>query len=328
MEAKIPKILSIGAATQDVFLENSPELAPVIVDATHDLLELELGSKIDVNHIYFSTGGGATNAAVTFARQGLKASFMGMIGDDIAGQQILADLDQEFVETSRVEISDNYNTDYSTIILAPNGERTILTYRGASSKLFVDNFKLEPREFDWLYVSNLAGRFDALSEIFQEATMKGAKVMWNPGKKEISQPEEVKNLLSDVEILLVNKEEAQAIFGKFEPEELLMRAKNFVKVIIITDGPNGVWALDGEKIVRAGMYEDIPSVDRTGAGDAFGSGFLSQWAQGADLAPSLLFASANSTSVIQFIGAKKGLLRRDEIPQLHSMPMYEKRLNV
>ena len=76
------------------------------------------------------------------------------------------------------------------------------------------------------------------------------------------------------------------------------------------------------------MYEDIPSVDRTGAGDAFGSGFLSQWAQGADLAPSLLFASANSTSVIQFIGAKKGLLRRDEIPQLHSMPMYEKRLNV
>ena len=107
---------------------------------------------------------------------------------------------------------------------------------------------------------------------------------------------------------------------------MLIRARNLVKIAIVTDGANGVWASDGETLVRAGMYEDVPRKDTTGAGDAFGSGFLAQWALGAPLKPALLFASANSTSVIQQIGAKAGILRRGE--EFHSMPMYEKRLDV
>ena len=325
MEGKIPNILAIGAATQDVFLHNSRDIKTV-QENNHDLFTLEMGSKIDINKIDFATGGGATNAAVTFARAGLTSSFMGTIGSDLAGQQVLKELDAEFVDTSRVEISENYNTDYSTVILAPNGERTILTYRGASSRIFADNFKLRPREFDWIYVSNLSGRFDALDNIFHEATKNGVKIMWNPGKKELAHPEMILNLLNDVEVLLLNKEEAQSLFGDLEPEELVLRAKNLVKIIIVTSGADGVWATDGYCIVRAGMYEDVPRKDTTGAGDAFGSGFLSQWSQGAGIKQSILYASANSTSVIQHIGAKKGILRKGE--ELHSMPMYEKRLNV
>lgn len=322
----VPKILAVGAATQDVFLENSPELSSKKIDATHELVELELGSKIDVNKIHFATGGGATNAATTFSRQGLRASFMGVVGDDLAGRQILESLDADFIETSRVEISQKYNTDYSTIILAPNGERTILTYRGASSQIFAHNFYLDQGEFDWIYVSNLAGRTDTIAEIFTEATKKGAKIAWNPGKKELQKAETVRGLLEDVAVLIVNKEEAQMLFGDFECEELILRALNLVKTILITDGPNGVWASDGKTLVRAGMYEDVGRMDATGAGDAFGSGFVSRWAQGAPLKPALLFASANSTSVIQFVGAKEGILRRDV--EFHSMPMYEKELNV
>ena len=325
MGRKIPRILSIGAATQDVFLHNSRDIKTV-QENNHDLVTLEMGSKIDINKIDFATGGGATNAAVTFARAGLMTSFMGVIGSDPAGQQVLKELDTEFVDTSRVEISENYNTDYSTVILAPNGERTILTYRGASSRIFANNFKLRPREFDWIYVSNLSGRFDTLDNIFHEATKNGVKIMWNPGKKELVHPEMILNLLNDVEALLLNKEEAQSLFGDFEPEELVLRAKNLVKIIIVTSGADGVWATDGDCIVRAGMYEDVPRKDTTGAGDAFGSGFLSQWSQGAGIKQSILYASANSTSVIQHIGAKKGILRKGE--ELHSMPMYEKRLNV
>lgn len=325
MGRKIPRILSIGAATQDVFLHNSRDIKTV-QENNHDLVTLEMGSKIDINKIDFATGGGATNAAVTFARAGLMTSFMGVIGSDPAGQQVLKELDTEFVDTSRVEISENYNTDYSTVILAPNGERTILTYRGASSRIFADNFKLRPREFDWIYVFNLSGRFDTLDNIFHEATKNGVKIMWNPGKKELVHPEMILNLLNDVEALLLNKEEAQSLFGDFEPEELVLRAKNLVKIIIVTSGADGVWATDGDCIVRAGMYEDVPRKDTTGAGDAFGSGFLSQWSQGAGIKQSILYASANSTSVIQHIGAKKGILRKGE--ELHSMPMYEKRLNV
>lgn len=80
-------------------------------------------------------------------------------------------------------------------------------------------------------------------------------------------------------------------------------------MIIVSDGPNGVCASDGKTIVAAGMYEDVPVLDRTGAGDAFASGFLSQWAQGKNLLQeSIIFASATSTNVVTTIGAKAGIL--------------------
>ena len=286
-----------------------------------DVVEFDLGSKIDVQNIEISSGGGATNTATTFARQGLSSSFMGVIGSDISGEQVLKMLDEESIDTSRVEFSKRYNTDYSTILLAPNGERTILTYRGASGHIYADNFELKYGEFDWVYVSNLAGRFDSLAKIFQESTKKGAKIAWNPGKKELAEPEKVRTLLRDVEILIVNKEEANLIFEGISAEELVRNGSKFVPVMILTDGPDGVWAISGDKMIRAGMYEDVSSVDRTGAGDAFGSGFVSQWAQGANLQQSVLFASANSTAVIQHLGAKKGTLYKNE--KLHSMSMQE-----
>ena len=134
----------------------------------------------------------------------------------------------------------------------------------------------------------------------------------------------MRTLLQDVEILIVNKEEASLIFEGVSAEEIVRNACSFVEVTILTDGANGVWAASDGKIIRAGMYEDVPSIDRTGAGDAFGSGFVSQWAQGADIKESILFASANSTSVIQYMGAKKGILYKNT--KLHSMPMQEIRL--
>lgn len=316
-----PRILSVGAATQDVFLANSPEFNPISVDATHDLVELELGSKIDVNNIEILTGGGATNAAVTFSRQGLKSSFMGVIGDDLTGDQILKVLDEEYVDTSRVERISSHKTDYSTIIIAPNGERTILTYRGASGYITADNFELKYGEFNWVYVSNLAGRTDAISKLFEESSKKGALIAWNPGKKELAHPGKVRALLQYVSVLILNKEEAQLIFEGGSTEELVRSGSQFVSTIIITDGSNGSWAVSDKKMIRAGMYEDVNSIDRTGAGDAFGSGFISQIAQGANLKQAILFASANSTSVIQALGAKTGILHREE--KLHSMPMNE-----
>ena len=317
----IPKILSIGAATQDVFLDNSPEFRLISMAKDQDVVEFDLGSKIDVQNIEISSGGGATNAATTFARQGLESSFMGVVGMDSSGEQVSKMLDEESIDTSRVEFSNRYNTDYSAIILAPNGERTILTYRGASEHIYADNFELKYGEFDWIYLSNLAGRFDVISKIIQESVKKGAKIAWNPGKKELLEAEKVRTLLRDIEILIVNKEEASLIFEGISAEELIRNGSKFVPVMILTDGPDGVWAISGNKMIRAGMYEDVPSIDRTGAGDAFGSGFVSQWAQGANLQQSILFASANSTSVIQHLGAKKGILYKNA--KLHSMPMRE-----
>lgn len=322
MSGQIPTILSIGAAVQDVFLSHSDEFKPVTDKSLHEqVMQLEMGGKADVNSIDFSTGGGATNASVTFARQGLHAIFMGTIGHDPAGQAVMTDLDGEGVDTRFVSYSNDLNTGYSVLLLAPNGERSILTYRGASTHYDKKHFNLDDIEADWLYVSSMAGSMEVIDLIFHQAKQRGMKIFFNPGKGELKQIAKLKGLLDDVDVLSVNKEEAARIVEGQTLEELARHLLHYVSVAIVSDGPNGVVATDGKTVVRAGMYEDVKVIDRTGAGDSFGSGFLSQWALGRTLRESVIFASANSTSVVTKVGAKTGILHHGA--RLHDMPLNE-----
>lgn len=315
-----PVMLSIGAAVQDVFLSQSDAFAPVCIDPEHCFAQLEMGAKADVNKIDFSTGGGAMNGSVTFARQGLESIFVGKIGHDPAGDAVMIDLDKENVNAQHMVYSKKYNTGYSVILLAMSGERTILTYRGASTHYRVENFQevatLSP---DWLFLSTLGGNFEVLEFLVNWAHEKSIKVAFNPGKGELADAERLQKLLPHLTILNANKEEMQQLFSATESEDLVREASKTVPYVVLTDGPRGAVATDGKKLVKAGMYEDVPVIDRTGAGDAFVSGFTSQIALGKDLETALVFASANSTSVVGQIGAKAGILQEDV--ELHDMPL-------
>ncbi len=325
MSQQSVRIVAAGAAVQDVFLSHSDEFKPVSEKGAHEeFMKLELGAKANVNNITFSTGGGATNAAVTFARGGHHAVFMGSIANDPAGRAVIDDLDREAVDTSHVSYSKRYHTGYSVLLLAPSGERTILTYRGASTHYDISDFNLEEVDADWIYVSSFAGQMEILDKLFSQAKSRGVKIFFNPGKGELQQLDKLKGLLEDVDILSVNKQEMQLIVEGETSQELVRHGLRYVPVVIVSDGPNGVVASDGKTLVTAGMYEDVKVIDRTGAGDAFGSGFLSKWAAGASLKESIVFASANSTSVVTKIGAKRGILPGDA--PLHDMPLKEEEL--
>ena len=125
--------------------------------------------------------------------------------------------------------------------------------------------------------------------------------------------------LSDVDVLLVNKDEARQLVPGSTLKELINRLKNYVPNVIITDGNQGAIATDGNEVYRIGLYEDVPVKDATGAGDSFGSGFLAAYANGRSFTDSLIFASANSTNVVQYVGSKKGILTTRA--RLHDMPI-------
>ncbi|HEU5122419.1 MAG TPA: carbohydrate kinase family protein [Candidatus Saccharimonadales bacterium] len=319
---EIPKILTIGKATQDVFLK-SDEFDPH-TEGKKVYTHLPLGLKMEVEDVTFATGGNASNVAVTFARQGLHAAYMWTLGHDIASEAVLLDLDNEGVDTSHVVRKEQYQAGYSTILIATNGERTILNHRGVSTGPRGIDLDFEAvKDVDWVYPTSLAnGGLTLLRKIIDHAEEAGAKVMLNPAGPELAEPAKLKGLLEGVEILCVNKEEMQQLVEGEDLEELVRHALNYVPVAIVSDGPNGVVASDGKTIIRAGMYEDVKVIDRTGAGDAFASGFLSQWATGKSLKESIVFASANSTSVVTKVGAKAGILHKGT--KLHEMPLHEK----
>ena len=320
------KILSIGKGTQDVFLK-SEEFDPH-KEGKLMFTHLPLGIKMEVEDVHFCTGGNATNVAVTFARQGLESAYMWGLGEDPASQSILKDLDDEGVDTRHVVQDESYQSGYSVIMIATNGERTIINHRGnAFGRTGKHGFDLDAiADYDWLYPTSLGnGGLPLLREIVDMAATHKVKVMLNPAGPELAEPDKLKVLLEEVEVLCCNKEEMQMLVSGETCEELALHALHYVPVAIVSDGPNGVVATDGKTIIRAGMYEDVPVIDRTGAGDAFASGFLSQWSQGKSLKDSILFASANSTSVVTKIGAKEGILQRGV--SLHEMPLHEKSVN-
>jgi sugar/nucleoside kinase (ribokinase family) len=316
-EKHIPIMVSVGAAVQDVFLSGKV-FAPHIENG-EKVEEFKAGEKYELEKVTFSTGGGATNAAVTFSRQGLHPIYMGKIGDDPAGKIVLDELHREGVDTTLVKTDPNVNTGYSTLLLAPTGERTVLVYRGASEHFGHDDFDLAHLHGDWLYVTSLAGNLDIIERLVEAAKAKDMKVAINPGKKELEQADRLKQVLHKVDVLTLNKEEIQQLVEGETDEQLVRHCSDMTPTTVMTDGPNGVTATDRTVIVKAGMYEDVPVIDRTGAGDAFGSGLVATLAKGKSLAEAVLFASANSTSVVGQIGAKAGIL--DEHTQLHDMPL-------
>jgi ribokinase len=319
------RIVSLGSALQDIYLIDHDDLAPTTIGSDAIFGNVLVGSKVDIDSLSYEVGGGGINSAITFSRHGHEAIFIGNIAHDSAGEAILRVLDREEIDNSYVNFVTKKCTGTSVILLdSKGGERTILTYRGASETF--DNFNekdLELIQPDWLYVTTLRGDMDTLLRFFVKAKELGAKIMFNPGVKELAQKEKLIGLLEDVDILLVNKSEASKIVPGVLLTELMYHLNQYVPTVIITDGPMGGIAgkKDTGEIYRFGIYEDSRIKDATGAGDAFGSGFLAHYTSGHSFRQSLIFASANSTSVVRKIGANRGILTGKE--ELHPMPIQK-----
>lgn len=309
-------IQSFGGASQDVFIMGKGLTAKRDV-RSHDYVEqFALGAKVDLEQIRFDIGGGASNAAVTFARQGLSSSYVGKIGRDPAGNEVLRVLKQERVGTERVAFDNKLNTQYSVILLAPNGERTILVYRGAGHDFKAADVAIRTLEADWFYISSLAGNFDLLGKLLKHANMHGIKTALDPGALELAQPKKLRALLPLVTVLKANAEELGSLFGGHTLRETMLAANGVCEYVVGTNGPNGCYAVHEGKLYQAGQYQKVKVVDRTGAGDAFGSGLVSALARGLALEDALTLGSANATSVVTQVGAKPGILRSSRLKRM------------
>lgn len=303
------RVVTVGAATQDVFLTGAAFAAKRDVKTADYVEQFPLGSKLNVDRVYFETGGGGTNAAVTFARQGCDVSYWGKVGHDAAGAEVIRVLRREGVTTNRMAFDEKNATGYSAILLAPKGERTVLTYRGASHNLKADDFPIRTLAADWLYITSLAGNFDLLGKLLKQANAKGIEVALDPGNAELGDPKRLKGLLPFVGVLKANREELGRLFGHDEPRDILKSAAKYVQLAIMTDGGKGCYVTDGASLYHAGQYQKVKVVDRLGSGDAFGSGFVAALAQGQSIEQAITLGSANSTAVVGKIGAKTGILR-------------------
>lgn len=305
-------ILTIGSATKDVFLI-SKNFTVIKSDkfSTGYGECFSFGSKIELKDLYEDTGGGGTNTAVSFSRFGLKTAVYTRIGADTSGKEILETLKKHKITTSFVITDKNKKTGYSTILLTPQGDRTILVYRGASTDFSDRELPVTTIKTKWIYLSSVAGNMDLLKKVFRYADKTKTKIAWNPGSHELKQG--IKSLgkyIAQTDILLVNSEEAAALTGLqiSAHHKMLRKLTDFCKhYVVITDGAKGAYASDGADHYFAKPVK-VKVINTTGAGDAFGAGFTAGIIRTGSVKEALRVGTLNATGVIQEMGAKNGLL--------------------
>jgi sugar/nucleoside kinase (ribokinase family) len=305
-------IITIGSATRDVFLSSKDFQVIQSEKFAGGAAEcVTLGAKIEVEDCTLSTGGGATNAAATFASLGFSTGIVAKLGDDEPGRDILADLLNLKIETSLVKKVKNGRTAYSTLLTTTGGERTALVYRGVSGEFAASDVPLKSLKCSWLYVSSLSGNIDLLAKLVAHAKKMNIRIAINPGGGELSKAPQLRQILAGVDVILVNLEEAQLLSGMStkDGKELAGALAKLSKVAVVTDGGKGAYAAQAKSRYYA-KNRGIKSLSRTGAGDAFGSGCVAAIAKGLSLENALQLGTLNAESVIQHIGAKKGILTK------------------
>ena len=320
-------VVTFGSATRDIFVR-SQELK-IIESAefvTGKALAVEAGGKIYVEELVFATGGGGTNCAATFALQGLKTAYVGLIGNDQGGLEIFRELNDLGVDCNFIKTTDQAQTPYSIILSAPGKERSILVYEGASHLLSLADIPLEQlKQTKWFYLSGLSGESAKTFEpIINFAAENKIKLAVNPGHDQLTKDLDIlRKLLNKIDILLVNQEEASLISGvDFKNEaELFKKFHELVPgIAVMSKGKEGVAVSDGKSIYRAGIPES-GYVDRTGSGDAFGSGFVATIIRGGSIAEAIQLGAANATATIQSLGAKTGLLKKGDWGPWEKVPV-------
>lgn len=309
-------IVSIGSVTRDVLVSTNDFKSSKTADfSIGQELCFSLGSKLEIEKIVFASGGGGTNTAVTFARQELNTACIGVIGNDLSGRDIVTELQGEGINTF-FQVHDDSNTAYSIILVDRSGERTILSFKGEGQHFNVDQILFSEIETKWLYLNSLGGHLDLLEKAVNWANEKEVKIATDPGGKELDHGlEKLRPFLNKMAIVHMNQEEASKLTGidyRNETEIFKLMDGIISGIFIMSKGPEGVVVSDGHNLYRAGI-PDSPIIERTGAGDAFTSGFVSEFIRSGNIEKSIQFGTANASSVVSQYGAKAGILKKGDM---------------
>ena len=312
-------VITVGSNTLDAFVRTDAK--PIRVHKPGDnkkndklCLAYPLGAKILITNLDFHLGGGGTNTAATFKKLGFKIAYLGKIGHDENGVKILHELNKLNIEFIG---SFGKSSGYSVILDSIAHDRTILTHKGSNDNFRygeVDKTKLKT---NWFYFSSMmSSSLELLKSLARYAKKNKIKLAFNPSEYLVVKGrEELKPILDATDILVFNREEALILSGKKTIEDAFKLLKKIIKqegIVIITDGPRGAYAYNGEVMLHA-HPKNVKILETTGAGDAFASAFTAGIIRELNLKTALKMGMIQAESVIQSYGAKNKLLNNHEM---------------
>jgi sugar/nucleoside kinase (ribokinase family) len=313
-----PDVVSIGDIVTDAFIKLDDSYEHTYQNEHGKWLALPFGTKIPYDSVeVVEAVGNASNAAVAFARLGLDSAFVTNVGADPHGRDMIKALDKNHVDTRFVRINPGKKSNYH-YVLRFQAERTILIKHEEYDYHWPH---LRPAETpEWVYFSSISEHaiqyHDQVADWLDENPH--VKMAFQPGTFQMEAgAERLRRIYARSAVLILNREEAVTVGGGNHEDihDLFNHLHDLgSQVVVITDGPAGAYASDGQNRFSMPLYPDpAPPIDRTGAGDSFASTFVAALIKGNSIEGALQWAPINSMSVCQKVGAQAGLLTEKEL---------------
>lgn len=263
------------------------------------------------------SGGSAANTIHGLANLGVETGFIGKIGtddmgkvffDDMVSAGINAHLSQSHIETGR-----------AVALISPDTERTFATYLGAAVELNRNDLSHEIfSQYEFFHIEGYIVQNHALLEAaLKLAREKGLKISMDMASYNVV--DQNRDFLEEmlkkyVDIVFANEDEARSLTGH-EPIAALEKLAELCEIAVVKIGKEGSLVRSGNLKVEIGII-DVNSIDTTGAGDLYASGFLYGMAQGFSLDKCGRIGAILAGKVIEVIGPKIDERRWSEVKRM------------
>lgn len=253
-------------------------------------------------------GGPAANAAVAVARLGMSSGFIGYLGNDLYGKSHYAELITEGVDTSLIKRG-SIATPVATLIVKPDGKRSVVNYTEASTVLPADHCLLDAVQP--LLVLLVDGHQPAISlALTRQAKQHGIPTILDAGSLHSG----TQQLMTEVDYLAASEKFARQLTQQNEPQQALEYMRTLAPNVIITLGERGlIWSQQTKTGSLPGFT--VNAIDSTGAGDAFHAGLAVALARQLDWPDALNYASAVGALCCTQVGARPGMPYKNEIDE-------------
>lgn len=314
------KVLGLGNALVDVLIKLDDDLILKELDlpkGSMQLIDKDRANKI-LNYTktlkkVMNSGGSAANTIHGLSMLGVNTGYIGAVGKDEYGSYF-----QSYLENHKIKTFMNYmktGTGYAIAFISPDSERTFATYLGAALEIHSD--MLNENQFTaynyFHFEGYLVPNHELVSKSISLAKKNGAKISIDMASYNIVEEnlDFLKQIIPEhIDIVFANEEEAKSLTGK-EPEDALHDISEMCDIAVVKIGSKGSLIKQGKNIYKLGVIE-ANSIDTTGAGDLYASGFIYGLLQGYPLDKCGRIGALLSGKVIEVIGARMDKARWKE----------------
>ena len=314
-------VITVGEANIDAFMTLEQATKSMHMEGENGGVCFRHGSKIIVDRYDFEIGGNATNVAVGLNRLGVKSTLVAEVGDDEFSIKIRNCLAKERIE--RTFITETPGASNFSVIINFKGDRTIFGQKVERQH----DFHLTDVTADMIYLTSLGNEWHTpYKKMLEFVNKTGTSLAFNPGSRQLKDGKELLHkVLEKCKMVFLNKEESEIILTG---EQTMQNDRDYIHklmegiqklgpgTVVLTDGKRGSYALDEKGEFHFHNILNGEVVERTGAGDAYASGFLAASLYGLSLPKAMEWGSTNANAVVGQVGAHKGLLLKEDMEDL------------